>query len=245
MSNKIIIANWKMNLSIEKSLQFIRDIKPVNNTIIAAPFTFLFPMAGSVKKKKINLAAQDVSQFDHGAYTGEISAKMLKNVGCTHCLVGHSERRIYFQEDDNIINQKIHQLLKNNIRPVLCIGENQAEKRHQQTKLVLKKQLTRGLHKIKDFSKVIIAYEPVWAISTFQTGNSKKAAKAEDIAETHDFIKKIALNLYQVKNIKVLYGGTVNPQNAKAILRLKEVDGALVGGASLKASSFNSIINSI
>ncbi len=246
--NKIIIANWKMNLSVKKSLEFVETIKASKNKIIiAAPYTFLCELSKKVAKKKINLAAQDVSQFKEGAYTGEISAQMLKRIGCSHCLVGHSERRIYFKETDNIVNQKILQLLDEKIKPILCIGENADEKRKKITKKVLKKQLTLDLKGVKMPSEILIAYEPIWAISTFQKGKNKCSAEIEDIIDAHSYIEKVLKGLYKdkVKKVKILYGGSINPRNAKEILSLKEVDGALVGGASLKSSSFNAIIKSI
>ena len=246
--NKIIIANWKMNLSIKKSLEFIKHIKlSKNKVVIAAPYTFLCELSKKVAKKKIKLAAQDVAQFEEGAYTGEVSAEMLKRIGCSYCLVGHSERRIYFKESDEMINQKILQLLDEGISPVLCIGENVIERRKKLTKRVLKKQLKLALKDVKMPSKILIAYEPIWAISTFQKGKIKRSAEIKDIIDAHLYIKKVLKSLYKKKavKVKILYGGTVKPQNAKEILSLKEVDGALVGGASLKSSSFNAIIQSI
>lgn len=245
---KIIIANWKMNLSVKKGLEFVKNIKSSKNEIvIAAPYTFLCELSKIAKKKNIKLAAQDVAEFSKGAYTGEISAPMLKRIGCAYCLVGHSERRIYFNETDRAVNRKIKQLLAENIKAVLCIGETEKERDKKLTKKVLKKQLTLGLKNIKKASKILIAYEPVWAISTFQKGSAKHSAEIKDIIEAHLYIKKVLKDLYS-KNavkVKVLYGGTVNPKNSKEILNLKEVDGALVGGASLKVSSFNDIIKSV
>ncbi len=246
--SKIIIANWKMNLSIKESLLFVKNLKLTKNkAVIAAPFTFLPALNKAGAGKKIALSAQDVSSFEKGAYTGEVSAKMLKEVGCSYCLVGHSERRIYFQETDKVINQKILQLLKYKISPVLCIGENASQRRNKATKNVLKKQLILALKSVKDPAKILIAYEPIWAISTFQKGKNKQAAQLSDITAAHLYIKSVLKDIYGAKaaKVKILYGGTVNPQNAKAILSLKEVAGALVGGASLKFSSFNAIIRAI
>ncbi len=246
--NKIIIANWKMNLSIKESLSFVKNLKPIKNkTIIAAPYTFLPALNKVLVGKKTGLAAQNVSQYEKGAYTGEISASMLKEVGCNSCLVGHSERRIYFQETDEVINQKILQLLKYRITPVLCIGENAKQRKNKQTKQVLKKQLVLALKSVKNPVDIFIAYEPIWAISTFQTGKTKKSASLEDVLEAHIYIRSVLKDLYGSKasQVKILYGGTVKPENAEAILSLDEVAGALVGGASLKSSSFNAIIRAI
>jgi triosephosphate isomerase len=245
---KIIIANWKMNLSIKQALDFIKKLKSFNNkAIIAAPYTFLPELAKKTSKIKFELAAQDVSQFEQGAYTGEVSAKMLKEVRCAYCVVGHSERRIYFKETDQIINQKIKRLLEQNIKPILCIGETDQERKENLTKKVLRNQLKSGLKDIININKILIAYEPVWAISTFQKGNQKQSAEINDINEAHLYIKTVLTDLYGNKadKIKVLYGGTVKPQNSQEILSLNQVDGALVGSASLKISSFNAILKSI
>lgn len=245
---KIIIANWKMNLTIKKSLEFIKKVKPgKNKVVIAAPYTFLCELSKQLQKKKIKLAAQDVAQFEEGAYTGEVSAEMLRRIKCSYCLVGHSERRIYFKETDKVINQKVKQLLDEKIKVVICIGETDQERNKGLTKRVLKKQLTLALKGIREINNILVAYEPVWAISTFQKGKSKRSAEIQDIIEAHLYIKKVLRNLYGGKamKIKVLYGGTVKPQNSREILSLKEVDGALVGGASLKVSSFNAILKSI
>ncbi|OGY41715.1 MAG: triose-phosphate isomerase [Candidatus Buchananbacteria bacterium RBG_13_36_9] len=244
---KTIIANWKMNLSVAKSLQFIKKIaKTKNEVVIAAPFTFLCELGKHLKNKKIKLAGQNVSQFESGAYTGDVSASMLKEEGCTYCLVGHSERRIYFKETDAIINKKIKQLLNKQIKPVLCVGENLAQGKRGQTHQVIKRQISAGLKGIKKISSILIAYEPVWAISTFQKSKIKQAATVLDIIEAHSFIKEILININknQGKSVKILYGGTVNSGNSRQILGLKQVDGALIGGASLKISSFNDIIKS-
>lgn len=237
---KIIIANWKMNLTPKESQKFIHSIKNrKSETVIAAPFTFLSGMSVLAKKNKIKLAGQNVCQFNEGAYTGEISAKMLKEAGCSYCLVGHSERRIYFKETDAQINQKVKNLLAQKITPIICIGETAEERKTGLTVQVLKKQLMGALAGIKNAS-VVIAYEPVWAISTFQKGNKVKSAGLDDIISAHIYIKSL-LKAYKAK-IRVIYGGTVNPENSRDILNLKEVEGALVGGASLKSSSFNAII---
>jgi triosephosphate isomerase (TIM) len=237
---KLLIANWKMNLSIGESIQYIKTVKNQKaEVVIAAPFTFLPIMTKLAKQKKIKLAGQNVSQFSEGAYTGEVSAKMLKEAGCAYCLVGHSERRIYFQETDNQINQKIKNLLSYKITPVICIGETAEQRKSGLTKQILKSQIKGALTGIKN-APLIIAYEPVWAISTFQKGKNVKSADLNDIVNAHDYIRSL-LSDYKAK-VRVIYGGTVNPQNCQEILALEPVVGALVGGASLKVSSFNAII---
>ncbi|OGY41099.1 MAG: triose-phosphate isomerase [Candidatus Buchananbacteria bacterium RBG_13_36_9] len=243
---KIIIANWKMNLSIPRTLNFIKKLAKSNNEIvIAAPYTFLCAL--KQRAIKVKLAGQDVSQFAKGAYTGEVSGKMLKEIGCTYCIVGHSERRIFFKETDDIINLKVLNLLKVKIKPIICIGENAQQRKKKLTKQILKKQLGAALKGIKNLRDILIAYEPVWAISTFQKGKIKHSANLQDIILTHKYIKDLLQKKYKSKELGVnlIYGGTVNPENSKDILGLKEVDGALVGGASLKVTSFNAIIRSI
>jgi triosephosphate isomerase (TIM) len=246
--SKIIIANWKMNLSIKKSIEFVKKVKRTKNHVgIAAPYTFLCEMKKALAHKKIKLAAQDVAKFEEGAYTGEVSAKMLKRIGCAYCLVGHSERRVYFSETDKNVNGKVKQLLAHDIKPILCVGEKSSERNKKLTKRVLNKQLKAALQGVKSIDKVIVAYEPIWAISTFQKGKNKKSATIDDIIEVHQYIKKVLTSISRSKaaKVRILYGGSVKPANSKEILSLKEVDGALVGGASLKNSSFNAIIESV
>lgn len=243
---KIIIANWKMNLSIKQGLLYLRGLRQAKEqVIIAAPATFLATLSKS-RPKEIFLAAQDVSRFAKGAFTGEISAKMLKESGCQYCLVGHSEQRFYFQENDGNINLKIHNLIKEKIRPILCLGENYKEREKGLTEKVLSRQIGDCLKNVKDVTRIIIAYEPVWAISTFQT-SKKSSASAKDISQAHIFIKKKLRHIFGSKStlVKIIYGGTVTPQNSAGILNLPEVDGCLVGNASLKLTSFNAIISSI
>lgn len=239
---KIIIANWKMNLSIKEAVIFLKKMKADSAAVVlASPATFLSSLRLVVTPKKIALAGQNVAKYPVGAYTGEISGAMLKEVGCRYCLVGHSERRIYFGETDLDCQAKIQRLLEKKIKPVLCVGENQQQRNHGQTKDIIKKQLLTALAGIKDFTNILIAYEPVWAISTFQKGKVKKSASLSDIITVHRYIRQLLKN----KSVPILYGGTVNPENSHDILNLQEVSGALVGGASLKVSSFTAILNSI
>lgn len=239
---KVIIANWKMNLSINEGIKYIKALKKGKAEIaIAAPFTFLADLKKNIGNKKIKLAGQDVSRYEVGAYTGEVSANMLKEAGCAYCLVGHSERRIYFQENDREINQKVKNLLQYKITPIICVGENAEQRKKGLTKQIIKAQLLAALQGIKNVP-LIIAYEPVWAISTFQKGKNVKSAGIFDIIAIHNYIRSLLETKFM--NIRIIYGGTVNPENSQAILSLKEVEGALVGGASLKVSSFNAIIQS-
>jgi triosephosphate isomerase len=242
--SKLIIANWKMNMTAVSAMNFVTRIsKSKNQVVIAPPYTFLKRLKSRLPSF-VKLSAQDVSIYEGGSKTGEISAQMLKETGCSYCIVGHSERRIFKHETDEEINTKILNLLKFKIIPVLCIGENINQKKNGQTNKVLTKQLEGALKGIKKIGNFVIAYEPVWAISTFQTGKIKKSASLTDIKKAHAFIKNWLKKRFksQAAKVKVLYGGTVNPENSQEMLKLKEVDGALVGAASLKVSSFNAII---
>jgi len=246
--SKIIIANWKMNLSIAKSVDFIKRLKRNQNQIVlAAPYTFLPQLSKNLNLKKYQLAAQDVSQYEQGAYTGEVSAKMLKELNCAYCVVGHSERRIYFQETDQMINQKIQQLLNVKIKPILCIGENFRQRKKKLTKRIIKAQLEICLKGVKDPHGLVLAYEPIWAISTFQKGKNKHSVNIKDILEVNKYLKNTITQKYKskAKQVKITYGGSVNPENCQEILNQDLIEGALIGGASLKVSKFNDIIESI
>ena len=217
---KIIIANFKMNpLTKKRNQELLKayDIKTKHRVIVCPAYPFL------EKGKNYILGAQDCFCRSEGPYTGEVSAKMLKEVGCSYVLVGHSERRNIFGETDKAINHKVRVCLKHKIKPILCVGENEGEKRN----LVLKRQLKEGLKDVET-KGIIIAYEPIFAIGT------GKVCELKDIIESYNLIKKI------VPDAKVLYGGSVNSLNAKEIL--KETDGVLVGGASINKEEFLKII---
>lgn len=217
---KIIIANFKMNPLTKKRAQELfkaYDIKTKHTVVLCPPFPFL------EKGKNYILGAQNCFCRTEGPYTGAVSSKMLKDVGCKYILIGHSERRHIFGETDRIVNHKIKLCIKNKVKPVLCVGENVGEDRN----IVLKKQLKEGL-KDAQTKGIIIAYEPIFAIGT------GKVCELKDIIESYNLIKKI------VPDAKVLYGGSVNSLNAKEIL--KETDGVLVGGASINKKEFLKII---
>lgn len=225
---KLIVANWKMYGSrplVNTFLKVFFDSK--TNTyayIFCPPFTLLSTFEQHLDKNKFKLGAQNCSSFENGAFTGDISAEMLKEAGCSYCLVGHSERRTLYHEDtDNILSAKIQHLLKQQITPIFCVGENLKDKEQGATFQKIEHQLT-PINNLED--EIIIAYEPIWAIGT------NKIPTIQEINETHLFIK----NLYP-KPQKVLYGGSVNPQNAANILSSPHVDGILVGRASLDIES--------
>ena len=232
--SSIFIANWKLNGNLEFIKQYYQKLlnNPQNCTIICSPSIFLNKL--KTNDKNLFSGAQDISIYNEGAYTGELSAKMLANNQISFCLVGHSERRQYFNEKSNTIKLKSINLIENNIIPVICIGETLEEKEKNITKDILKYQIKNSVPDISNFKNTIIAYEPIWAIGSGLTPT------LEDIDEVHTFIKEINKKFNQYK---VLYGGSVKASNSRDINMIKSVDGCLVGGASLKVEEFNSIIS--
>lgn len=250
MRIKVIAGNWKMNNDINESkdlisklLDGLKDINLVCEVVVCPPFTSLSKIAEMIGDSKIKLGAQNLHQEESGAYTGEVSAKMLTSSGCEYVIIGHSERRSIFMETNELINQKIRRALKNNLIPILCVGELLEEREKNITKQVIKTQILKGL---KDFSAddlkdLIIAYEPVWAIGTGKTATPQQAE------EVHLFIRTLLRDNFSVhfaENLRILYGGSVKADNARDLLSQQNIDGALVGGACLKADSFISIIKS-
>ena len=236
---RYLLGNWKMSINLPEIEAFLGELKKTKlqkNLIfgIASPNVFFDDLKKMFKLKGWQLGAQNVSYAQNGAFTGEVSALMLKDKQIDFCLVGHSERRTLFFEDDKAINQKIKQLLDANITPVLCIGETLEQYTKKETKRILQKQLKIGLKDISSIEKIVVAYEPVWAIGT------GKSASTQDIKSSVEYIKSVLKKLYpQAKTLPaVLYGGSVKPENAKQIFELECVDGALVGGASLKLEKF-------
>ena len=238
---KLIVANWKMNFFYKQAYNFCKKIiskkKQIkNNFIICPPSSLIFRLSN--RFRQINFGAQDCSAVNEfGAYTGDINSKMLKDINCKYTLIGHSERRELYKEDESLISLKILSALKSNIKPILCVGENLNQKRRGDTKKILKYQLNKVLLKKKEFKKVIIAYEPVWAIGTGKTPS------VEDISNTILYIKDVLAKKSSIyKNVLVLYGGSVNTNNSKLFLNNINIDGLLVGGASLIFNSFFSML---
>lgn len=238
---KLIVANWKMNFFHKQACNFCKKIiskkKQIkNNFIICPPLSLIFSL--STRFKQINFGAQDCSSINQfGAHTGDINSKMLKDINCKYVLIGHSERRELHKEDESLISLKILSVLKANINPIFCVGENLNQKKKSSTKKILKHQLTKVLSTKKIFKKVIIAYEPVWAIGTGKTPT------VEDISNTILYIKDVLAkksNIYS--DVKVLYGGSVNVNNSKLFLNNTNIDGLLVGGASLNFNNFLSML---
>jgi len=239
----LIVANWKMHKTtnetkdfIDKFIPLVQNVKDIE-IVIAPPFTCLSVANALVKDTNIKLAAQDIFWELEGAYTGEISGLMLKDVGCSYVIIGHSERRKYFYENDEIINKKIKAALKIGINVILCIGETLQQRETGQTFSILSSQLRGGLKEIS-INNIVIAYEPIWAIGTGKTATPTQAQQA------HGFIRGELKNIYKkdVKNVKILYGGSVKPENISSLMQQKDIDGVLVGGASLDPESFAKIV---
>lgn len=250
MRKKMIAGNWKMNMDLTESQNLISRLtsgligKKLNcEVIICPPFTSLSEAYTLIKNTPIKLGAQNMYFEQSGAFTGEISAKMLKSVGCEFVIIGHSERRTIFRETDGFINEKLKAALAAGLNPIFCIGETLEEREAGKEKEVLKKQLSEGLDEISvdQMRKIIIAYEPVWAIGTGKTATPSQAEEMHDYIRNYikdDFTDEIAANLI------IQYGGSVKPENARELLSQKDIDGALVGGACLKADLFIGIIES-
>lgn len=250
MRKKIVAGNWKMNKTFPEGMQLIDDIlntAAADSTVIkliAPPFIHLSEAARKLAGRRgFGLAAQNCHHLSTGAYTGEVAAEMIASTGATYVIIGHSERRMYFQESNGLLAQKIDAALAAKLIPIFCIGESLEERNSNQHKEIVKHQLNESVFHLSaaEFANVVIAYEPVWAIGTGITASSAQAQ------EMHEFIRLEIREKYGQKiseNIVILYGGSCNPQNAKELFACKDVDGGLIGGASLKASDFSAIINS-
>lgn len=250
MRKKIVAGNWKMFNNLSQSIALISEIKQgLGNldanceVVICPPFTSLETASALTKDTKIAVGAQNMYFEESGAFTGEISADMLLSVGCKYVILGHSERRTIFKESDELINKKIKKALAKGLKPIFCIGETLQEREEDRTEKVIEVQVREGLKDIStdDFKNVVIAYEPVWAIGTGKT------ATPEQAEAVHKFIRNLLSNMYGTEianNTVIQYGGSVKPENAKELMLQPNIDGALVGGACLKASSFLDIIKS-
>ena len=245
---KIIIAgNWKMNKTVEESITLSNNIKrelfDINNIgiVLCPPFTSLADVHDVTQDSNIDLGAQNMYWENEGAFTGEISPVMLKQLGCKYVIIGHSERRAYFSETNETVNKKVKKALNEGLLPITCVGEKLEEREAGKTFDVVKEHVEKGLIDIKEeeILRTVIAYEPVWAIGTGKTATPKQAE------EVHKFIRGILEKKYGKKvseSICIQYGGSVKPDNIEELLNEKDIDGALVGGASLKAESFVSMV---
>jgi triosephosphate isomerase len=247
MIRPIFAANWKMNKTVGESLAFVNRLKKLvigindRQVVIAPSFTALYPVGAALKGSGIGLAAQNLSGNREGAYTGEVSARMLADASCTHAIVGHSERRVLFGESNDIIHDKIGMALEFGMQPIFCIGETLQERESGRTFEVIEKQIKEGLNQIEayDIGKLVVAYEPVWAIGTGET------ATPEQAGEAHAFIRRLMENLCgkePAHRLPLIYGGSVNPDNIGKLMAQADINGALVGGASLDVDTFGKII---
>ena len=245
MRKKVIVGNWKMNMLPNEAISFIENITPIvkntqNEVILCVPYTDLFYSLLTAQGTNIKIGAQNMHWEEKGAYTGEVSGQMLKSIGVEYVIIGHSERRQYFAETDETVNLKVKSAIQNELKPIVCVGETLEQRElgtaeeiiTEQTELALK-----GLAK-EQVSNIILAYEPIWAIGTGKTATS------EDANNSIKAIRQKVLELYgeDVANqIIILYGGSVKPENAKELFSTSDIDGGLVGGASLRVEEFSKI----
>ena len=247
MRKVIVDGNWKMNKTVKEAAQFFNELKPlveeVKNAgiVIGAPFTALETATRETAGSNIKIAAENMNAKESGAYTGEVSPLMLKDLGVEYVILGHSERREYYHETDEIINEKVKSALAHDLKPILCIGEKLEEREAGTTNDVVKTQITGGLKDVTaaEMANVVLAYEPVWAIGTGKT------ATPEQAQEVHAFIRGLLTDLYGkevAENVTVQYGGSMNDANAADLITQTDIDGGLVGGASLIPEKFPVII---
>ena len=248
MRTPVIAGNWKLYKTSAEAVELVSGLVPLVSgkqgvEIVVAPvFTVLSNVKSALAGTNVKLSAQDCYWEEEGAFTGEVSPKMLLDAGCSHVIIGHSERRQFFGDTDETVNRKIKAALAAGLTVLFCIGEMLTEREAGQTFDVLKKQITGGLAGIAagELKQVIIAYEPVWAIGTGKTASDAQAQEA------HAFIRKEVGSLYSAsvaEQVRILYGGSVKPDNIAGLIAQPDIDGALVGGASLKADSFAAIVN--
>ena len=248
MRNYMIAGNWKMNMIPSEAKKFAKElVDSLKNTdkdviaMIAPPFTALQCVSEVIKGSNIKLGAQNINDNEKGAFTGEISADMLLDIGVEYVIIGHSERRAIYKESDEFINKKVLFALKKGLKPVLCVGELLEERESGKTNAVVKKQVVEGLKNVTeaDMKNIVIAYEPVWAIGT------GKVASPEQAEDVHAFIRNTVKDQYSSKvaeSLIIQYGGSVNDANVDGLMAKENIDGALVGGASLKTDSFTRIV---
>jgi len=253
MRKRIVAGNWKMNTDLQNGVELARTINSkiaekcssenCVGVVIAPPFTHLNEISKNIDPEKICLAAQNCASEEKGAFTGEVSAAMLKSVGVRAVIIGHSERRQYYKECDATLLKKVNQVLKQNMKVIFCCGEVLSERQAENHFNIVKSQLENTIFKLTpdEFKQIIIAYEPVWAIGTGVTASPKQAQ------EMHNYIRNLVAQQYgfdYAQKTTVLYGGSCNAQNARELFENPDVDGGLIGGASLKADEFLTIINS-
>jgi len=247
MGTPIIAGNWKMYKTPSETVEYIKAFAPLVSrakarVLLAVPFTNIVQAVEAAKGSNIEIGAQNMHEQDHGAFTGEISAKMLKACGATFVLIGHSERRQIFHESNSVINKKMKKALECGLTPIFCFGETATERDQDKTLEVLERQISEGLEGFspQDLSQVILAYEPVWAIGTGKTATPEIAEKAHN--DCRSFIRK-KWDAATADRLAILYGGSVKADNVSSLMAKADIDGALVGGASLDPSGFSQIVN--
>ena len=247
MRKKIIAGNWKMNMLPNEAINFIEELTPLvkntkNEVIICVPYIDLFYTLLHVQGTNIKVGAQNMHWEEKGAYTGEVSAPMLKSIGVEYVIIGHSERRQYFAETDETVNKKIKSALKYNLKPIVCVGETLEQRKEGITENIIANQIKKAFEGIskENLNNIIIAYEPIWAIGTGKTATKEQAN--ETIKQIrNELAKNYGKN--EAENVIIQYGGSVKPENAKELFEMSDIDGGLIGGASLKAKEFSQIVN--
>ncbi|HPO48614.1 MAG TPA: triose-phosphate isomerase [Paludibacteraceae bacterium] len=249
MRKNIVAGNWKMNKTLQEGVALATELKtiladaqPNCEVIIGTPFIHLATVVEVVKGSVIKVSAENCADKESGAYTGEVSAAMIKSTGAEYCIIGHSERRTYYHETYDILKEKVRLALANDLKPIFCIGEVKEEREANKQNAVVKAQLEGSVFNLsaEDFGKIVLAYEPVWAIGTGLT------ATPEQAQEMHAYIRSLVAEKYGkevAENCSILYGGSCNSSNAKGLFANPDIDGGLIGGASLKANDFKAIID--
>jgi triosephosphate isomerase len=248
MRKKIVAGNWKMNNDLAETQELLSHLKmqlvkePEAEVMVAPAFTNLYEAFQTLKETPVKVVAQNMHQAENGAYTGEVSAKMLKSIGIDTVILGHSERRAHFGETNEILAEKVNAALENEMRIIFCFGEELADRKNEKHFDLVANQLKESLYQIpkEKWEDVVLAYEPVWAIGTGET------ASPEQAQEMHAFVRKNISEKFNdeiAQNVSILYGGSVKPANAKEIFAKEDVDGGLIGGASLKAIDFIELVN--
>ena len=245
MRKPIIAGNWKMNKTPAEGALLVNELKPLVadaecDVVVCVPATDIYAVAEACKGSNVHLGAQNVHFAESGAYTGEISADMLLALGVEYVIIGHSERRQYFGETDETVNKRTLTALNKGLIPIVCVGETLEERETGKTEEVLRRQVVEGLKGVEDITKLVVAYEPVWAIGTGRTATSEQAN------ETIGFIRKVIAENFCPKcaaAVRIQYGGSMKGSNAKELMAQPEIDGGLIGGASLKAADFALVVN--
>ena len=243
----LMAGNWKMNKTVEEAVDLVKQLKAAISGVkgvevaVAPAFTALYAVSKELKDSTVHLAAQNMFWEEKGAFTGEVSPLMLKETGCAYVIVGHSERRQFFGETDEMVNRRMKRVIAHGMKPIFCIGETLKEREENRTFSVVERQIEGGLKDIKEneVKTMVIAYEPVWAIGTGKTATPQQAE------EVHRFIRQKLEKLTSrgvAEAIRIQYGGSVTPENVKGLMDQEDIDGALVGGASLKSDSFSKIV---